>query len=115
MSRPEFLYHGSRVLVPVLEPRNGPVNAGRERHVALPYALGFLPDAKGKISWSLMGSRLVLKQGSLDITSIGYLYRLPIDRFEQANPMVWICREPVTPIDHEVIRGADYVEWAGAT
>jgi hypothetical protein len=112
VSRPEFLYHGSRVLVPVLEPRVGPVNAAHDRHVALPYALGFLPGANDKVRWTLMGARLVMNEGSVDPSSVGYLYRVPSDGFEPVNRMVWVCREPVTPIDHEVISGADYVAWA---
>jgi hypothetical protein len=115
VSRPDFLYHGSRVLVPVLEPIDGPINAAHDRHVALPYALGFLPDPRGKVSWSLRGSRLVITQGALDPSSLGYLYRVPTSHFQQVNPLVWVCREPVAPIDHEVIRGADYLEWVASS
>jgi hypothetical protein len=114
VSRPDVLYHGSSVLVPVLEPRNGPVNATDDRWTALPYALVFRPDERGRCRWSLrMGAepRLCLQHGSLDATGVGYLYRVPADRFEQVNPMVWVCREPVTPLGYEVIRSADYVDW----
>ena len=102
VSRPDVLYHGSSVLVPVLEPRNGPVNATDDRWIALPFALVFRPDERGRCRWSLrMGAeaRLSLQHGSLDATGVGYLYRLPADRFEQVNASVWVCREPVTPLD----------------
>jgi hypothetical protein len=98
--KPVVLYHGSRVLVPVLRPD---VNAGA-RCVALPFALVFL----GPSRWSMRGDRLEISQGSLDPNGIGYLYRLATDGFEQINPAVWICREPVTPLDYEVIRSADF-------
>jgi hypothetical protein len=114
MSRPDLLYHGSHVLVPVLEPRDGPVNATDDRWIALPYALVFRPDERGRCRWSLRvgaETRIYLQHGSLDATGVGYLYRLPADRFEQVNPAVWVCREPVTPLGHEVIRSADYVDW----
>ena len=113
MAPPDVLYHGSTVLVPVLEPISGAVNASHDRWVAMPFALVFLPDDRGRCVWSLRGSRIVLQHGSLDPCGVGYLYRLAPDRFEQVNPMVWLCREPVTPLDYEVIRGADYVDWIG--
>jgi len=108
------LYHGSGVLVSMLEPRNGPVCAAPDRWVALPYALVFRPDERGRCRWSLrMGAEpcISLVHGSLDTTGVGYLYRLPADRFEQVNATVWVCREPVTPLGYEVIRSADYVGW----
>lgn len=67
-----MLYHGSRV--PVLEPRNGPVNATRDRWVALPYALVFRPDERGRCQWSMRvgaETRLSLQYGSLDATACG--------------------------------------------
>ncbi len=47
----------------------------------------------------------------LDATGVGYLYRLAADRFEQVNAAVWVCREPVTPLDYVVIQSADYIGW----
>jgi hypothetical protein len=114
VNRPDVLYHGSGVLVPVIEPRDGPVHAAHDRWVALPYALVFQPDERGRCRWSLhMGvePRISLVHGSLDTTGVGYLYRLPSDRFEQVNAAVWVCREPVTPLGHEVIQSADYAGW----
>lgn len=118
VSRPDVLYHGSRVLVSVLEPRNGGVNAAHDRFVALPFALTFVPDERGRCKWTLHthpdGGRIALDHGSLDTTRTGYLYRVPADRFEQVNRSVWVCHEPVTPLDHEVVRGADYASWVVA-
>jgi hypothetical protein len=112
--RPDVLYHGSGVLVPMLEPRNGSVCAAHDRWVGLPYALVFRPDERGRCQWSLRTgaeTRISLVHGSLDTTGVGYLYCLPGDRFEQVNAAVWVCREPVTPLAYEVIRSADYVGW----
>jgi hypothetical protein len=119
MIRPDVLYHGSRVLVPVLEPLEGPINASHDRAIAVPWALGFVPDPRGRTKWSIQitvdGPRITIEQGALDLTAIGYLYRVPVDGFEQVNPMVWVCREPVTPIDYEILQTADFVGWTTTT
>lgn len=114
MNPPDVLYHGSLVLVPVLEPLKGFVYAAHDRQVAIPFALVFRPDDRGRCSWSLRmhatEPRISIEHGSLDTTGIGYLYRLPTDHFEYRQYQ-WLSREPVTPLGHEVIRSADYVGW----
>lgn len=118
MPKPDVLYHGSAVLVPVLEPRKGLVCAAQDRSVAIPFALAFRPDERGRHQWAIQmhadmhaaEPRISIVHGWLDTTGVGYLYRLPVDRFEYARYQ-WVCREPVTPLGHEVIRTADYVSW----
>lgn len=109
-----MLYHGSPVLVPVLEPLKGFVCAAQDRCVAIPFALAFRPDARGRCQWVIhmhaAEPRISIVEGWLDTTGVGYLYRLPADRFEYARYQ-WVCREPVTPLGHDVIRSADYVDW----
>jgi len=117
MGQAAFVYHGSPVLVPVLEPRNGPLHAAQDRQIAIPFALAFHPDDRGRCKWSLhmheTDPRIVIEQGSLDTNAVGYLYRLAADQFEQVSQWRWVSRVPVTPLDHEVIRGADYIGWIG--
>ena len=111
---PDVLYHGSKVLVSVLEPLNGFVCAAHDRAVAIPFALVFRPDERGRSKWCLhmhpTDPRISIEHGWLDTTGVGYLYRVTPDRFEDARYQ-WLSREPVTPIGYEVIRGADYVSW----
>ncbi len=114
MSRPDVLYHGSRVLVPVLEPLKGFVYAAQNRCVAIPFALAFRPDGRGRCQWEIdldaAEPRISIVHGWLDTTGVGYLYRLPAGRFECARYQ-WVSRAPVMPLSHEVIRSADYVGW----
>src|SRR5262249_39745561 len=100
--------------VPVLEPYNGLISAAHDRWVALPYALVFQPDERGRCQWRLrtgVETRISLVHGSLDTAGVGYLYRLPTDCFEQVNAAVGVCRVPVTPLSYEVIQSADYAGW----
>jgi hypothetical protein len=114
VTRPDALYHGSLVLVPVLEPVNGFIYAADERQISIPFALVIRPDERGRCKSSLQmhltEPRITIEHGWLDTTGIGYLYRPPPDSFEHARYQ-WLSREPVTPLDHEVIRSADYVGW----
>jgi len=119
MSKPEFLYHGSPVLVSVLEPGDSLLYAAAHREICIPFALAIRADDKGRSKWRLNGTtadgstpnpRLVIEQGWLDTNGIGYLYRVPAAAFEERR-WQWVSREAVTPIDHEVIRSADYVGW----
>jgi hypothetical protein len=114
VSQPDVLYHGSPVLVPVLEPLEGFVCAADDRQVAIPFALAFRPDQRGRSKWTLhmhaTEPRISIEHGWLDTTGVGYLYRLPADRFEYARYQ-WLSREPVTPLGHEIIRSADYAGW----
>ena len=105
------LYHGSSVLVPVLEPIKGAVYAAHERRIAIPFALAIRPDERGRCRWTLHATeRISIEQGWLDTTGSGYLYRLTTDNFEQ-DRYQWVSLVAVTPVGYEVIRSADYVAW----
>lgn len=72
------------------------------------------PDGRGRCQWGIhthvAEPRSSIVHGRLDTTGVGYLDRLPADRFEYARYQ-WVSREPVTPLGHEIIRSADYVAW----
>lgn len=114
MHPPDALYHGSLVLVPVLEPGDNLLFAAHDRQAAIPFALAIRPDDRGRCTWELhkdaANPRISIKHGWLDTTGVGYLYHLPVERFEHRQHQS-VSYEPVTPLRHEVIRSADYVGW----
>jgi hypothetical protein len=114
VSRPEVIYHGSSVLVPVLEPIKGFVYAAHDRSIAIPFALVIRPDERGRAQWRLhvhaTEPRISIEHGWLDTTGVGYVYRLAPDGFDQKH-FEWLSSAPVTPLGHEIIRSADYVHW----
>jgi hypothetical protein len=112
--RPEAIFHGTSVLVSVLEPRKGAVYAAHDRSIAIAFALVIRPDARGRSQWQLhMGGdepRITIVHGWLDTTGIGYVYRLSPDGFEQRQ-FEWLSQKPMTPLGYEIIRSADYAHW----
>jgi hypothetical protein len=100
--------------VPVLEPIKGFVYAAHDRSIAIPFALAFRPDWRGRCQWHLHTPpeepRISIEHGWLDVTGVGYLYRLAAAGFEQFRYQ-WVSRVSVTPLGYEVIRSADYVGW----
>jgi hypothetical protein len=115
MTRPDVLYHGSPVLVPVLEPINGAIYAAHDQLVAIPFALTIRPDERGRSGWRLHMSspepRISIELGSLDVDGIGYVYRLSARDFEPAGTWQWVSHAPVTPLGYDVIRTCDYAHW----
>jgi hypothetical protein len=114
VSRPDVLYHGSSVLVPVLEPNKGFVYAAHDRTIAIVFALAFGPDESGRCQWHFNADpadpRISIEHGWLDTAGVGYVYRVPADRFEECG-WQWVSRVPVTPLGYEIIRSADYIGW----
>ena len=115
MNRPDVLYHGSPVLVPVLRPINSAIYAAHDRLVAIPFALTIRGDARGCTSWrlhmKLPEPQISLELGTLDVDGVGYVYRLAVDGFEPAGNWEWVSHAPVTPLGYEVIRTGDYAHW----
>jgi hypothetical protein len=115
VNRPDVLYHGSSVLVPVLRPINGAIYAAHDRLIAIPFALKIRCDQRGCTSWRLhMESpepTISIELGTLDIDGVGYVYRLAIEGFEPAGNWEWVSRAPVTPLGCDVIRTGDYAQW----
>jgi len=131
MKKPPYLYHGSPQRTNVLTPRPargvGPekdrlcaVYASHVREFVIPFALPIVPDERGNPSWTLSFSgsrspgegraRVVIKAGRLDLSQVGYLYRVPSDTFEPVDDLQWVSYAPVRPLDCEIISPADYLD-----
>ena len=107
------LYHGSPLLLEVLEPGEHPIFASHELASAIPFALPIRPDARGSCFWSMERGagepRVTIHDGWLDTAAVGYVYELASDEFEPVDTWQWICRTPVRPLSRRAIRAADYV------
>lgn len=121
-----WLFHGGRALVPVLQPRTAfgvgdekyrlhAVYATHERKFAIPFALPIMPDADGQLAWSMSlenGEPVVrIRNGTLDLARVGYLYRVPRELFEPIDERQWVSLTAVTPLDYEIVRPEDFLSW----
>ena len=118
-----YLYHGSQTLVDTIHPSQATglgfekehlfaVYASQSRDFAIPFALPMKPDKNGNCLWSLSFSKdktlVSIQSGQLDFNRVGYLYRVPVDTFEQIDKFQWISYQPVRPIDYEIIRPEEF-------
>jgi hypothetical protein len=93
------LYHGSKTLVEVLLPhpahgvgpekdRQTAVYASSHPNFAIPFALPIMPDA-GRCAWKMSfedgDPQIAILSGYLDLSRIGYLYRVAADGFESVD------------------------------
>jgi len=136
--KPRYLYHGSQYLTDTLEPcpargvgpqedRLYAIYASHVRNFAIPFALPMNPDDKGNTSWSMSfhrqcpdlegdtsaegEPRMTVKAGHVDLSRVGYLYRVPSDSFEKIDEHQWVSYISVKPVDHEIIYPSDYIRW----
>jgi uncharacterized protein len=91
------------------------VYASAERAFATAFALPLLPSADGRTRWSLDYRReiprITIHAGSLDLSRVGYLYRVPAAPFRRLDDLQWVAEQPVTPIDYEIIEPATFAHW----
>ncbi len=125
MIRPEFLYHGSRECLEILQPRQavgfgGPADCLRAvyavalRELAIPFALTYVPtgpDAAFSVDTDCSPPRVRLRNTRVKWDSKGYLYVLPADTFEQIDERQWVSYSPLKPVKTEVIQAVDFREW----
>jgi len=125
VDKPKYLYHGSSERVDVLLPHQAEdflnpagsqygVWATSNRDIALAFALGAVPDETGAVTrimrpQDLDPVKMVYVQGHPNFGGKGYLYTVSSDRFEHVAGEVWICREPVTPLEILEINVDDYL------
>jgi len=129
MKTPAYLYHGTQSLVARLEPRPARgadaandrlcgVYASQERKYAMAFGLPIVPDERGGLAWSLdyvqRIPRIAIHAGLLDMTRVGYLYRVRADTFVPLGDLQWVSYVPVVPQDYEVIDPAECVQWIAA-
>ncbi|MCC5857337.1 MAG: hypothetical protein JJT90_04220 [Ectothiorhodospiraceae bacterium] len=125
MIRPEFLYHGSREYLEVLEPRQAVGFGGRAdcqravyavalRELAVPFAMTFVPtgpDAAFSVDTDCSPPRVHLRNTRVMWNAKGYLYVLPADTFERIDDRQWVSYSPVRPVMVEEIEPADFRAW----
>ena len=125
MNQPKHLYHGSSKRVDVLVPHQAEdflnpagseygVWATSNRDVALTFALGAVPDETGAVirvmrPQDLNPIRMVFVQGHPNFGGKGYLYTVSSQGFEHVGGEVWICQNPVTPVEVLEINVDDYL------
>lgn len=126
-SKPPFLYHGSPYKLDLILPyqatglgnrENDRLNclyASDERNYAIMFALNILADEKGVTGWSIHQTanllEVVIETGKLDLTTEGYLYRLPSDTFRKVESFQWVSDVPVKALECEIIRPIDHLDW----
>jgi uncharacterized protein len=125
-NRPAWLYHGSQVRTSRLEPRAargvGPlrdslraVYASHDEFFATAFGLPLGPDDGGELAWSLDyfrgAPRITIRAGVLDTQRVGYLYRVPADRFVPLDDRQWVAYRTVVPHGYRVLDPARYGHW----
>ncbi len=126
MKEIEFLYHGSRFLEEILKPNQTTgigslkdslcaIYASQDRNFAIPFALSIMADESNSCVWKLSFEdgkpKIIIKTGKLDTSKVGYLYKVPIDAFEQIDGHQWVSYKPVKPIEYEIIDPNKYLHW----
>lgn len=126
MEEIKFLYHGSRFLEEILKPNQATgigsvknslyaIYASQDRNFAIPFALSIMADESNSCVWELSfedeNPKIIIKTGKLDISKVGYLYKVPIDVFEQIDEYQWVSYKPVKPIEYEIINPKEYLRW----
>jgi hypothetical protein len=126
MKKNKFLYHGSRFLEEILKPNQATgigsiknslcaIYASQDRNFAIPFALSIMADKSNSCVWELSfedgNPKIIIKSGKLDTSQIGYLYKVPIDAFEQIDEYQWVSYKSVKPIEYEIIDPNKYLNW----
>ncbi|OZT75453.1 hypothetical protein [Vreelandella boliviensis] len=124
MSKPDYLYHGTRKKLDLLKPTQGVgygmadnehgVYAVSERDLAIPFAISFRPLDDGAIfsvETSKRPPRIVLKNTDVDWGRVGYVYKVCSETFEQIDPEQWLSKVPVEPVETEEIKPESYRDW----
>ncbi|WP_431474391.1 hypothetical protein RVM24_16190 [Marinobacter sp. KM021] len=124
MSKPEYLYHGTRRKLDLLNPTQGVgygmadnehgVYAVSERELAIPFAISYRPLGEGavfSVETSERPPRIVLKDTEVDWDQVGYVYKVRSETFEKIDSEQWLSRVPVKPVEAEEIRPESYRNW----
>lgn len=124
MSKPEYLYHGTRRKLELLNPTQGVgygmadnehgVYAVSERELAIPFAISYRPLGEGavfSVETSERPPRIVLKDTEVDWDQVGYVYKVRSETFEKIDSEQWLSRVPVKPVEAEEIRPESYRNW----
>lgn len=123
MSKPKYLYHGSKYKVNKLIPhtaKGNPAENGAEYGVyafakmeaAQPFALSILPFSNGGLSIYIDDDTSIttVSAGIFISDSIGYIYKLPSETFVQLDERQWISRVAVKPVEVFEFHTRDYLD-----
>jgi hypothetical protein len=55
--------------------------------------------------------RIVIHAGYLDLSCVGYLYRVPSEVFKPVDELQWVSYSPVVPLDYTIVDPRDFVHW----
>ncbi|NWN90296.1 hypothetical protein HLV39_02130 [Marinobacter adhaerens] len=124
MNKPEYLYHGTRKKLKLLNPTQGVgygmadnecgVYAVSDRELAIPFAISYRPLGDGavfSVETSKRPPRIVLKDTDVDWNQVGYVYKVSFETFEQIDSKQWLSRVPVKPVEIEEIKPESYRDW----
>jgi len=122
MTKPQFLYHGSRYKVDVLKPRQAygsPDERGAEygiyayedKNMVIPFSLTITPFENGSMAIYVDDdtSHVTISAGTLDDDAIGYIYKVPAESFVKLDERQWLSKEDVVPVEMTVVHTRDYM------
>ncbi len=121
-AKPEYLYHGSQYLFPILKPRqaSGQCEAESLRAIyaaetfrdVVPFALPirWYPDSpEGKRDFTCEDGRTKLLYGSLDPDGTGYIYKVKSEFFQKIDEWQWVSTRECVPVEITEIKVRDYL------
>ncbi len=126
---PEFLYHGSKVLVDELVPNQAcgfggevdcytAIYAIKQEILAIPFTfrlINILKDSSFHITTDTETPKITLKNCEIDWEHKGYLYKVKSKTFESVDSLQWVSRVSVKPVEITVINPKDYYKWISMT
>ncbi|ALH94723.1 hypothetical protein [Acinetobacter equi] len=111
------LYHGSRHLVKILEPKQASgfktednqfaIYAIENKKIASLFSItyiGYTKDARFEIQQELEDFYVHLYHTSVDWNQIGYLYILSSEYFNKIDEYQWVAYKPIIPQRIEIIQ-----------
>jgi len=124
MNKPEYLYHGARKKLDLLNLSQGVgygmadneygIYAVSERELAIPFALSYRGLSDGavfSVETSERPPRIVLKDTDVDWGQVGYVHKVRSETFEKIDSEQWLSRVAVEPVEVEEIRPESYRNW----
>ena len=122
MSKPKYLYHGSRYKVEIIKPQQAygspdekgdeyGIYAYEDKNMVIPFSLTIKPFEIGSMAIYVDDdtSHVTIAAGTLDDDAIGYIYKISSETFEKLDEKQWLSKEEVTPIEVAVVNTKDYM------
>ena len=124
MHKPEYLFHGARREIEILEPSQGigpgetdnefGVYAVSEFEWAMLFSFSFYPTGEGAL-YSMDPLKnppeIVLKNTKIDWNKIGYVYKVKSDTFKLIDSVQWLSKVEVKPVEVICVDPNEYKHW----